>query len=149
MPSEAVNETTRKEWRDLGFFYERNDDQKQWRLVGSRSGLLKFGDLLMRYAADSRNDAKSEHDHYGRYMYLTVMTWSEPGMDGESVHGTLEDLRRLADIIAAKLEKAKPSSLVRIQEEFADTCEYSLVLEVRDNGFDPASVDPELLKGAG
>ena len=52
MPNEAANEATRKEWQDLEFFYELDDDRKEWRLIGSRSGLLKFRDLLMDYVAN-------------------------------------------------------------------------------------------------
>ena len=148
MLSKAVNEATRREWRDLGFFYALNEDGKEWRLVGSRSGLLKFRDLLMRYVANPRNEAKSELDHYGPYMYLKVMTWTEPGMDRNAIYGTLEDLRRLAEIIKAKLQDTRPGSVLRIQEEFPAGCEYSLVLGVRDDDFDPASADPELCKGA-
>jgi hypothetical protein len=149
MPSEAVNEATRREWWDLGFFYELDKEGREWRLVGSRSGLLKFRDLLMRYVANPRNEAKSEHDHYGPYMYLKVMTWTEPGMDGNAIYGTLQDLRRLAGIIDAKLQDVRPGTELRIQEDFAEGCEYYLVLDIRDEGFDPASADPELSKGAG
>jgi hypothetical protein len=149
MPSETVNKSTRREWRDLGFFYEVDEDRREWRLVGSRSGLLNFRDLLMRYAANSQHETRSEHDHYGPYMYLKIMTWTEPGIDGNAIYGTLQDLRRLAGIIEAKLEDATPGSLLRIQVEFADGCDYCLVLDVRDDSFDPASADPELLKGAG
>jgi hypothetical protein len=149
MPSETVNEATRQEWRDLGFFYERNDERKEWRLIGSHSGLLRFCDLLINYAANSLNEAQSEHDHYGPYMYLKVMTWTEPGMDGNAIYGTLQDLRRLAGIIEGKLQDTRTGSVLRIQKEFADSCEYCLVLSVRDEGFDPASADSELLKGAG
>jgi hypothetical protein len=149
MPSEAVNEATRKEWRDLGFFYELDDDRREWRLVGSRSGLLKFRDLLMQYVANPRNEAESEHDHYGPYMYLKISTWSEAGVDGNAIYGTLQDLRRLAGIIDAKLQDARPGTILRIQEDFAEGCEYCLVLDVRDERFDPASADPELSKGAG
>ena len=149
MPSEAVNDATRKEWRDLGFFYDRDDDRNEWRLVGSPSGLLKFRDVLMHYVATPRNQANSEHDHYGPYMYLTILTWSEAGMDRNAIYGTLQDLRRLAGMIEAKLEDTRAGSAFRIQEEFARNCEYSLLLDVRDEDFDPASADPELLKGAG
>jgi len=102
----------------------------------------------MHYAANSRNEAKSEHDHYGPYKYLKVMTWTEPGIDRNAIYGTLQNLRQLAGIIEAKLQDTRPGSVLRIQEEFAASCEYCLVLKVRDEGFDPASADPELLKGA-
>jgi len=55
MPSEAINRATIREWRDLGFYYYRNDAAREWRLVGSRSGLLGFRDALFRYAADPRH----------------------------------------------------------------------------------------------
>jgi len=41
-----MNEATRRRWRDLGFFYDRNDKNKEWLIRGSRSGLLMFGGIL-------------------------------------------------------------------------------------------------------
>ena len=29
MPSQATNEATRREWRDLGFFYDRDDARRE------------------------------------------------------------------------------------------------------------------------
>ena len=78
MPSDATNRMTR---RELGFVYDKDDDRKESRLVGSRSGLLRFRDLLLEYSADPRNAKKSEHEHYGPYMYLEIMTWPEAGFD--------------------------------------------------------------------
>ena len=144
MASEATNQTTRKEWRELGFFYDRDDNAKQWRLVGSRSGLLRFRDLLLRYASDPKNSGDSEHEHCGPYMYLEVMTCSDAGFDSHAIRGTLNDLMRLADLIEIKLSIASPGSIVSIQQEYAQASEYSLVLEVRNEGFDPASADTEL-----
>ena len=77
MPSDATNQSTRREWRELGFFYDRDDQAKVWQLTGSRAGLLRFRDVLRSYAADPGNDLKSEHQHYGPYGYLEVMTWPE------------------------------------------------------------------------
>jgi hypothetical protein len=74
-----VKDDTRREWRELGFFYDRDDVSKEWRLVGSREGLRHFAGLLRAYVADPRNEMKSEHEHYGPYMYLEVMTWPEAG----------------------------------------------------------------------
>jgi hypothetical protein len=141
---ERSREQTRSEWRELGFFYDREEISKTWRLVGSRSGLLRFADLLRAYAADSRNEMKSEHQHYGPYVYLKVMTWPEAGMDGASIHGTLNDLRRLAQLAEEHLAELKPGETAAIREEFAATAEYSLVLELRDDMFDPASADANL-----
>jgi hypothetical protein len=149
MPTEKVNEATRKDWRDLGFFYDRDDDRREWRLVGSRSGLLKFRDLLLCYVGNPRNAANSEHDHYGPYMYLEIMTAAQPGIDRHAIYGALQDLRRLASVIEAKLKDPGAGSVLRIREEFAGSCEYALLLDVRDDSFDPASCDRELSKSAG
>jgi hypothetical protein len=95
MPSDDVNQWTRREWRELGLFYDRNDETKVWRLIGSRSGLLRFRDALLAYADDPGNDYESEHEHYGPYSYLEIVTWPEPGFDDHAIRGSLPDLKRL------------------------------------------------------
>ena len=144
MPSDATNQATRREWRELGFFYTRNDELKTWRLVGSRSGLLLFRDALLEYAADPSNDYQSEHAHYGPYCYLEIMTWPEPGFDDHAIRGPLSDLARLATIVEAKLASSQPGDEICIRDEFAPNSPYTLVLEVHKDGFDPAQSDPNL-----
>jgi hypothetical protein len=144
MPSDATNQATRREWRELGFFYDRDDKAKVWQLIGSRAGLLRFRDALCSYAADPRNELKSEHEHYGPYGYLEVMTWPEAGFDDHAIRGSLADIARLATVIENKLAAALPGSTIRIREEFAADSPYGLILEVREDGFDPASADQAL-----
>jgi len=148
MPSDATNRATRREWRELGFFYDRDDEAREWRFVGSRSGLLRFRDLLLAYVADQRNTRQSEHEHYGPYMYLEVMTWPDAGFDDHAIRGTLHDLKRLSELLDSKLSSAAPGSTVRIRSEFAVESPYSLVLDIRHEGFDPACADPMLPKEA-
>jgi hypothetical protein len=145
MPSEATSSATRREWRDLGFFYDRDDQNRIWKLTGSRSGLLRFRDALLSYAADAGNARKSEHKHYGPYSYLEVMTWPQAGFDNHAIRGSLADLARLAALLETKLATARPGCMFRIQEEFATDSPYALVLDVREDGFDPASADHQLL----
>jgi hypothetical protein len=142
---EALKEQTRREWRELGFFYGRSDPSKEWVIVGSREGLLRFRDLLLAYVADPRNEKKSEHEHYGPYSYLEIMTWPDPGMDGHAIHGSLSDLRRLAEIIDAKVDVASSGARITIRDEYAANAEFSLVLEMREDDFDPASADAGLV----
>jgi hypothetical protein len=144
MPSDDLNEETRLEWRELGFFCDCDKQTKCWKLTGSRAGLFRFRDALLSYVADPRNTLKSEHEHYGPYMSLKVMTWPEAGFDDDSIRGPLADLERLAKLIEAKLAPAHPGSSVLIQEEFAVDSPYALVLDVREDGFDPARADPYL-----
>jgi hypothetical protein len=105
---------------------------------------LRFRDVLLSYVANTRNASKSEHQHYGPYMQLEVMTWPEAGFDGHAIRGPLEDLGRLAKLIEAKLATTRPGSSIRIREEFAADSPYALVLDVREDGFDPAMADPLL-----
>jgi hypothetical protein len=112
MPSDATNEATKREWRELGFFYERDHHAKVWKVTGPRAGLLRFRNALLSYAADPHNSAKSEHEHYGPYMYLEVMTWPEAGFDGHAILGPLTDLGRLAKLMESKLAKARPGSFI-------------------------------------
>jgi hypothetical protein len=137
-------ENTRKEWRELGFFYERDDEAKEWRLIGSRDGLMRFRDLLLVYAANPQNEQQSEHEHFGPYWSLEVMTWPEAGFDDHAIRGTLSDIRRLAGILEAKLTNAQSGSRLRIRDEFANSSPYALVLNVREDGFDPAAADARL-----
>lgn len=148
MPGDATNKAIRQEWRELGFFYDRDDQAKVWRLTGSRAGLLRFRDSLLEYTVDPVNSTQSEHEHYGPYMYLKVMTWPEAGFDGHAIRGRLADLARLAHIIEAKIAAAQPGSSISIRDEFSSTSPYALVLEIREDTFDPASADPALLPEA-
>lgn len=135
---------TRADWRKLGFFYDCDDVAKEWIVVGSRLGLAAFSMLLREYVAEPKNAMQSEHEHYGPYMYLEVMTWTDAGMDGHSIHGTLLDLERLADLVDARVAVLRPGDRVRIREEYSATSEYGLVLALREDGFDPASLDGNL-----
>jgi len=92
--------------------------------------------------ADPSNALESEHKHYGPYMYLEVMTWPDPGMDAHAIHGPLEKLAQLADIIEREASAASAGETRRIRSEFAPNAEYELALEMKPDGFDPASADP-------
>jgi hypothetical protein len=136
------------EWRELGFFPELDTTKRFWRLTGSRVGLLRFRDILLDYVSDPRKAGKSEHEHYGPYGSLEIMTWPDPGFDDHAIRGSLADLTRLAKLVETKLKTAKPNSSIHIREEFANESPYSLLLDVRGDEFDPASADPDIPSGA-
>ena len=56
MPSEAANEATRRAWRELGFFCDRNDATNEWRIVGSVKGLeeVRIRDTQIRLQPGER-----------------------------------------------------------------------------------------------
>lgn len=147
-PSEATNDHTRGEWRELGFYYAIDDSTRTWRLVGSPAGLTQFVTLLDEYVRDPRNDALSEHDHYGPYMYLKVMTWDSAGINENSIHGTIADIARLRDLVSERLSSCHPGQQFDLGPDYAPDAEYGLRFEIRAEPFDPAEADPELARSA-
>ncbi len=147
MANADLDEQLREEWRALGFFYDSDEQTKEWRLVGSRAGILSFRDRLLKYASNPKNETVSEHENYWPYGYLEVMTWPQAGMDSHAIRGTLADFRRLATLIEQAASIAHPGAIVRIREQYAVDGDYALVLEFRDDNFDPASADPGLAPG--
>ena len=138
-----MNNVTRREWRELGFFYDCDDNAPRWRLVGSYAGLLKFAEILDAYASNSRNKPLSEHEHYGPYFYLKLMTWEEPEITNSAICGTLADFQRLATMIREKLSSSIAGSIFVLSDEYvagSGTIEF----DVREDGFDPAGADPLL-----
>jgi hypothetical protein len=138
-----MNEATRREWRELGFFYDCDENTSRWRFVGSHPGLLKFAELLESYAADPRNITVSEHEHYGPYFYLKLMTWSEPEITNSAICGTPADFPRLATIVRKKLSSSMLGSTFVIDDEYVSGS-GSIEFHIRGDDFDPADADPLL-----
>ena len=138
-----MNDVTRREWRELGFFYECDDSAARWRLVGSHAGLLKFVEILDAYATNTRHKPLSEHEHYGPYFYLKLMTWEEAEITNSAICGTLADFQRLATIVREKLTSSSVVSVFVVGDEYA-TGSGTIAFEVREDGFDPADADPLL-----
>ena len=144
-PLPALTEDQIKQkWRELGFFCELDHENKLWTLTGSRSGLLFFPDLLLGYVADPANASDGAQKEYGPYGSLEIRTWPDAGF-GHSIHGSLTALAHLAEVVETKLATAHEGDKVRIREEFSPKSVYSLLLDVRADGFDPASTDRERL----
>ena len=149
MTPSDLNELIRNEWRALGFYYDRDDDSREWQLSGSREGLLNFSRLLTRYADNPQNDSKSEHDHFGPHMYLKIMTWPDAGIGRNAIHGTLDDLRRLGMIVRDTIGSMEVGETARIQKQFVAAAEYAIVLNARGDDTDPSVMDPQLQNTVG
>ena len=143
-PSEATNQATRAEWRELGFFYELKSSPACWRIVGSIEGLSNFPLILHLYTQDSRNQTLSEHAHYGPYMYLKVETAESPEIDNRSIRGSLSDLLRLRNLVAEHLQQAQRGGSFVVGHEYSELVTHPLHFEVREDDFDPASADSQL-----
>jgi hypothetical protein len=145
---ELSEEQIKQHWRKLGFFCELDEQKKEWVLTGSRAGLLYFPDLLLGYVNDPANATDGVRRHYGPYGSLEIMTYAEPGFDPHTIRGSLDDLTRLAELVEAKLASVQPGEAIRIREEYSPDSPFALVLDVRADGFDPASTDRERLGAA-
>ena len=102
---------------------------------------MRFHDILIDYVRDPQYNDISAHEHYGPYMYLEIMTWAKPGVNNHSIHGSKEDLQRLAEIFTSKLSETSVGHHFVIGSDYADDSEYSIFVEVKEEGFDPASLD--------
>lgn len=142
MLSARAKESTRREWRDLGFFYDSDETAKAWLIVGDRTGLLKFSGLIRKYAADDSNASVSEHEHFGPYSYLEVGTWHEPQINGHWIAGTLPELAGLAVSLEEAISKLKPDERASIGKQFAPDSDWDLIVEMRQEPFDPPAADP-------
>lgn len=141
MTSEELNEQTKEDWRELGFFYDYDKTDSCWRLVGSRQGLSKFCDILNDYAANERRAPLSEHEHYGPYWNLKLVTWNEAIITAHDILGTFEDFRGLAKLIRQKLENASVGDEFIIDEEYSLKNEAKLLFEIGADDFDVAEAD--------
>jgi len=147
-PSEATNRATREEWRELGFYYEIQEEPPCWRFIGSSAGLARFVALLDEYVRDSRNEVLAEHEHYGPYMYLKIQTAELPELDRQSIRGSLANLARLRDLIATGLNNLGPGQSFEVGPEYSESVQLPLRFEVRGAEFDPAAADPSLGESA-
>ena len=136
------NETTRRAWRELGFFCGRNDAAKEWRIVGSVKGLRKFATEIRKYASNQANDRPSEYTHFGPAMNLELGTSHQPEITEQWIGGPLMDLLRLATFIERSVQANVVGKRIALRANFSPMAPYELILDVRDDAFDPASADP-------
>jgi hypothetical protein len=139
--SDKIKGITKEEWRQLGYYYEIDKKSKNWIIIGSPFGLNEFSRQLKEYAKNLKNEGIGEHDHWGPYGYLKIMTWSEPDITDDAIQGSLEDLKQLADLIKDKIQDDGIGKKVNIKSEYAGNADFGIEFQVMPYGFDPASAD--------
>ena len=137
-----ASESTRKAWRELGFFCGKNDAAKEWRIVGSVAGLRKFAAEIRAYASNPANDRLSEYTQFGPAMNLEIGTSHQPEITEQWIGGPVADLLRLATFIERSAQPNVVGKSVALRSNFSPMAPYELILDVRDDAFDPASADP-------
>lgn len=140
--SKLAAEITSKEWQELGFFYISNEELKCWDIYGSRSGLGKLVSMLNQFSL--RKEPYGEHQHIGPHYYLTFTSAPSPVIDRKGIWGRAEDFKKLADLVGHKLSSSKIDDQLNIKEEFNEAAEFCLSLHVKDETFNPASLDQQL-----
>ena len=140
MPSEGTNEATRRAWRELGFFCGRNATAKEWRIIGSVKGLRKFASEVRKYASNPANDRLSEYTQFGPAMNLEVGTSHQTEITEQWIGGPLVDLLRLATLIEQSAQNNVVGKCIALRSNFSPMSPYELILDVRDDAFDPGSV---------
>jgi hypothetical protein len=145
VPSEATNEATRRAWRELGFFCGRNDAAKEWRIVGSVKGLRTFAAEIRKYASNPANDRLSEYTQFGPAMNLEVGTSHQTEITEQWIGGPLVELLRLATLIERSAQDNVVGKRIALRSNFSPMAPYELILDVRDDAFDPALADPTCL----
>ena len=141
MPSDAAKEATRRAWRELGFFCDRNDAAKEWCIVGSVKGLKKFAAEIRKYASNPANDRLSEYTQFGPAMNLEIGTSHQTEITEQWIGGPLADLLRLATLIERSAQDNVVGKRIALRASFSPMAPYELILDVRDDAFDPALVD--------
>jgi len=137
---------TIEEWRELGFYYDYINEEKCWLFIGSKKGISKLYYIIEQYC-QPQNAQISEHAHFGPYMYLKIVTWTEPIINENGIYGSLEDLSKLADTIKTRLNKIEPLGVIEIDEEYSTNNQSHIKIIIRDDNFDPASEDSHLFEG--
>jgi hypothetical protein len=142
MASDAAKESTRRVWRELGFFCGRDAAAKEWRIVGSVKGVRKFASELRKYASNPVHDRLSEYTQFGPAMNLEVGTSHQTEITEQWIGGPLVDLLRLATLIEQSAQANMVGKRMALRSNFSPMAPYELILDLRDDSFDPASADP-------
>jgi hypothetical protein len=140
--SEKTRQAMTRDWRKLGFYYEVNELKRRWEFRGSRAGLAKLGKALVDYAEKHDENCDSEHEHYGPYMYLKLVTRDEMAFTKQGIEGPAEKIGELGRAIVKRVERLRAPATVVMDSSVEGG--YTLALMVLEDGFDPASADEAL-----
>lgn len=138
----APRPDTGEDWHALGFYHEPDAAHREWRFIGSPSGLRTLVRMLRSQADKAERAANPAPLAIGPYDDFQIRVWERPGIDDESIHGPAEALLRLGELIDERLESANVDDEFRIRDEFARDAEYGLHFIVRSEDYDPASAMP-------
>ena len=139
-----IEEMLKREWRELGVYYETDNVTNEWKFYGDRKGIENFKTIIKEYCDKKENYQVSEHIHLGPYSYLKIMTWDKPFISTDVIAGTTGDLKKLSELIKTKLKNTKTGESFSIDKEFGDDNKAKITMHVMADNFDPVTMDDQL-----
>jgi hypothetical protein len=103
-------------------------------------GLRKFASEIRKYASSPANDQPSEYTQFGPAINLEVGTLHQSEITEQWIGGPLVDLLRLATLIERSAQDNVVGKRIALRPNFSPMSPYELILDVRDDTFDPGSV---------
>jgi hypothetical protein len=82
----------------------------------------------------------------GPHGDFKIRVWERAGIDDESIYGPADDLRRLGQLLETRLASARVGTEFVIGSDYTPGVEYTLVFEIEQQEFDPASVMPAMIE---
>jgi hypothetical protein len=137
-------EAVKDEWRKLGYYFELNKDEKKWVFISSKNGIEKFIDQIKDYIQNETNKDIGEHDHWGPYGDLKIMTTSVPQITNGFIGGNCTSFLELTELIEKNIKKITINESFFIQEEYVKDARTGIEFVIKDDDFDPASADKQL-----
>jgi hypothetical protein len=142
MATEAAKENARRAWRELGFYCGKDKAAKEWRIVGSVTGLKKFASEIRKYASNPLHNRLSEYMHLGPAMNLEICTSHQAEITDQWIGAPVMEFMRLAALIDRSVQSNMIGKRIELRANFSPMAPYQLILDVREDAFDPASADP-------
>lgn len=137
------------DWRRLGFYYDFDERVavNQWDFTKAELASRHLYELVDEYISNPDNPVVSEHQRYGPYGYLKIMTWSEPKITNSCFAGTLNDLGNLSALVRTKITSSAPGETFGISDDFGTKNTATARFLVMEDAFDPPSIDELIVSG--
>lgn len=100
--------------------------------------------MLIQYSTNPRKNKLGEHEHFGPYWYLEVLTSDQPEINEHAICGTLTDIARLAEILRRKLSSAAEGDSFIVDSEYFKFNQSKMKFDILFEGVDPSTLDPLL-----
>jgi hypothetical protein len=131
-------------WREFGFYFTFDVEQRRWLIAGSRTGILKFCQMLTDYASVARRQDIPAFQRYGPRQDFKLVTAKSPQVRRDGLHGRPEDFERLANVISDTLPSGQ--TVILLAGPFMQRLEFrqiELELHVGPDDFDPGVDGPQ------